>query len=290
MANKKKGIVIAAVVIAVAAVAVTVLMPYIRSGLDGVAAAKFERQDLSGVDSVRIIADCAKVDGVADSPAGVKEAARLGADGVVVDLCFREDGTPVICDDYSVAKDAPGLETLFKQLNTEGFSELRIYLHIVQLSGLDELNRLASEYNMSGRLYLTGIDADRYGMITADDTSVPFLLDYTPTQQDLKDAENGTAAVPDCVKEYGAAGVIVPYDAAGEALISAYNDLGLTVVYSGLSGATEVCEALLDGAQNIYVDDARSVRRLLDRWIEKMRERNSSSVEESINNLSTTNK
>lgn len=288
MANKKKGIVIAAVVIVAAAVALTVLMPYIRSGLDGFAAARFERQDLSGVDSVRIIADCAKVDGIADSPAGVKESARLGADGVVVDLCFREDGTPVICDDYSLVKEAPVLEALFKQLNTEGFSELRIYLRIVQLSGLDELNRLASEYNMSGRLYLTGIDADRYGMITADDTSVPFLLDYTPTKQDLEDAENGTAAVPGCVKEYGAAGVVVPYDAAGEALISAYNDLGLTVVYSGLSGTTEVCEALLDGAQNIYVDDARSVRRLLDRWIEKMRERNSSSVEESINNLSTT--
>lgn len=288
MAIKKKGIVAAAVIIAVAAVAVTVLMPYIRSGIDGVAAAKFVRQDLDGVDSVRIIADCVKVDGVSDSPAGVKEAARLGADGVVVDLCFREDGTPVVCDDYSRSGEAPELEALFKQMNTEVFSELRLYLHIVQLSGLDELNRLAAEYDMSGRLYLTGIDADRYGMITADDTSVPFLLDYTPSQQELKDAEKGAAAVPDCVKKYGAAGIVVPYDAAGEDLISAYNDLGLTVVYSGLSGVSRVCEALLDGAQNIYVDDARSVRRLLDNWIEKMRERNSSSVEESINNLSTT--
>jgi hypothetical protein len=287
---RKKGLIAVSVSIVAAVILLIILSPFIRSGINGAMVKKYTDQDLKSVDNINIIGHCVTVDGLDNSVAGVKEAVRLGADAVVVDICFLTDGTPVMCSDYSNVNSSPLLEDLFKAMNEDTYLKLTLYLNIVQLSSLSVINKLAVQYSILDRIFLIGIDSDRYGMITNDDTIIPLLLDYSPTTEDLNNAKNNSVSAPQCISEYGASGLIIESKNISSELIAAYNDLGITVIVDKFSSSSSVCKALISGADKVYVNDISETRKILDSWIEKMQQRNESSVEQSINNLSTTKK
>ena len=157
MKNKKRSITVITVVAVVIAIVLAVLSPFISDGFDRLAARRYIGQDIKNVDNIVLIGECPEVDGKAQSVAGVKEAVRLGADAVKVDLCFRSDGTPVITDRYENNAEADTVEELFNEMNGDKYKDVTVYLNIIQLSSLTELNRLAVKYDMVGRAYLIGI-------------------------------------------------------------------------------------------------------------------------------------
>ena len=124
------------------------------------------KEDIKNVDNISLISRCSEIGGKKNSVAGVKESVRLGANAVIVDLCFRKDGTPVITDNYSNADSAETVEELFKAMSEDKFRKIGIYLNIVQLSDISKLNTLAVSYNMLDRLFLIGFDSERYDIIS----------------------------------------------------------------------------------------------------------------------------
>ena len=173
MKAEKKGIVIISAVIAIAVVTTIILIPLLRHN----SVSGYMKEDIKNVDNISLISRCSEIGGKKNSVAGVKESVRLGANAVIVDLCFRKDGTPVITDNYSNADSAETVEELFKAMSENKFRKIGIYLNIVQLSDISKLNTLAVSYNMLDRLFLIGIDSDRYDLISSDDTIIPILLD-----------------------------------------------------------------------------------------------------------------
>ncbi len=282
MKKKKSGILIAAVSIIVCAVLVAMLSPFIKSGVDSLTAKKYIAEDLKNVDSITLIAHSSEVDGNRNSVAGVKEAVRLGADAVVVDLCFRANGTPVMTDNYESNTSAPTVETLFTAMNEKKYEDVKIYFNIVQLSTLSEFNRLAVEYNMTGRIYLFGIDKSRYGLISSDDTIAPFLLKYKITEDDKKLIKTDTFSVPECIAQYGASGLELDASDASLEVIKAFDDFGVPFIVSNVSSVKDLCTALLNGANSIYVEDIEKSADILDGWIKAMQERNRSEIEQSL--------
>lgn len=285
MKSKKRGIFIACIVIVVIAVLFAVFYPFIADGLGIITANRYIGQDLKNVDNIVLIAECPEVDGVSQSISGIKEAVRLGADAVKVDLCFRTDGTPVITDKYENNADADTVEDLFIGMNEEKYRDIRIYFNIVQLSSLTELNRLTVKYNMVDRIYLMGIDESHYGLVTSDSTIVPFLLKYDFTQEDIRSIEEGLFSAPDCIAEYGAGGLEIDCRFATEQIVTTLDDFGIPFIVSGIGSLEDLCKALLSGATHVVVDDIRMSADMLNDWIDAMRERHSISVEQSIKEL-----
>lgn len=280
--TEKKRIVVVSTIVLVAVIAAAIFIPYFRNK----SVSGCMKEDLKNVDNVSLIAHCAEIDGKKDSVAGVKESVRLGANAVIVDLCFRKDGTPVMTDDYSSADSAETVEQLFKAMNDDKYNKTIIYLNIVQLGEMTELNTLAVEYGMLDRLFLTGIDSDRYDLIKSDDTIVPLLLDYTFNSDELSSMNDGSFKKPDILEEKGATGFVINASQISPELVEVLHDYGIYFMADGIDGVSEMCEILLDGTENVTVSDIAKAKETLDKWTEKMQERYKASVEKSIKELS----
>lgn len=278
---------IAAVTIAVIAVLLAVFSKRIINAVGDIKAAEYTASDLNNVDNIVLLTHCAEVDGRKNSVAGVKEAVRLGADAVAVDLCFRQDGTPVITDDYSEVGSAPLLEDLFRAMTDKKYSDVKVFLNIVQLSDMSELNRLAVDFDLVSRLFIVGIDTDHYGLITGDDTIIPFYLDYKFKSEELKEIEKGTFAIPEVLSQYGATGFVIEASDSSVAVIGALDDYGIPCIVKEIKNNSQLAEALIDNAQTVWVDDIEGSSVFLDGWISEMQERYESLVEASLNALST---
>lgn len=282
MKNKKRGILVACAVITALAITPAVLSPLIYDAFGVAAVRKYIGQDIKNVDNIVLVAECPETDGKTQSVAGVKEAVRLGADAVRVNLCFRSDDTPVITDRYENNAQADTVEELFAAMNEEKYKDVRIYLNIVQLSSLTELNSLAVKYNMIGRVYLIGIDESHYGLVTSDSTIVPFLLKYNFTQEDLQNIADGKFSAPECIAKYGASGLEIDEKFATEEIVSTLDNFGIPFIVSGVDSVDSYCKVLVSGAATVIVDDIKKSSDILDSWIEVMRERHSSSVEQLV--------
>lgn len=290
MKTKKKGIVVSAVIIALSAVLLAVFSPYLIQFKDNAGACRYMDTDLQNVDNIVLIAHCAKVEGQSNSVAGFKESLRQGADAVVVDLCFKPDGTPVITDDYGKVNSAPLLEKLFKTMNEEKYAETCVFLNIVQLSNFSVLNKLVVDYDLAARLTIIGIDEERYELARAEDTIVPVYLNYKITTDDLSAIDDGTFEAPYVIDKYGADGIVINYSDCRKKVVDALDDFGIPTVVSSVDTGSHFCSALSDNAKLVYVKNAEKSRKLLDRWIHAMQDRYQSSVEKSLEDLSRKNK
>ena len=285
MKNKKRLILIICLSVLALLAAVAISVPLIRNAVEDSRIRGYLSQDLGNVDNIVLISRCAEIDGKSNSVAGVKEAVRLGADGVIVDLCFRKDGTPVITDDYGESGSATTLEELFVQMNSDKYKDILIYLNIVQLSEMNKLNSIAVKHNMVGRTFITGIDEEHYGLINSDSTILPFLLDYELTDEDKSAIADGTFSAPECISEYGASGLVISAEDATPETVKTLNDFGIPFIISATDSEEKYCEVLLNGASSVCVSDIKRASQILDDWIVSMQERHSLSVEQSLADL-----
>lgn len=288
MKTKKKGIIAAAVIIVAVAVLLTVFSSPVINTAGNLNASKFTSADLANVDNIVLLAHCSEVDGNSNSVAGFKEAVRLGADAVAVDLCFSEDGTPIMTDSYENVGNAPLLEDLFKAMADKKYSKTKLFLNIVQLSDLTKLNKLASDYNVAARTVIIGIDEHHYGLITSADSMIPFYLDYKLSSSDVNKIEKGEFSVPEVIEKYGASGLVIDYSQCSENVIETLDGFGIPVIVSPVANNTQLSKALIAGAQIVWVDNVQRSRGFLDGWIKEMQKRYESSVEQSLKRLSTT--
>lgn len=282
MKVEKKGILVTSAVLIIAVVATIILIPLLKHN----SASGYMKDDLKNVDNISLISHCTEIDGKKNSVAGVKESVRLGANAVIVDLCFRKDGTPVLTENYSNADSAETVDRLFQAMNDEKFKKTVIYLNIVQLSDISKLNTLAVDYNMLDRLFLTGIDSDRYDLIDSDDTIIPLLLDYRFSAQELSSIGDGSFKKPTILEEKGAVGIVADKSQISADLVEVLNDYGIIFVADGIENTAEMCEALINGTDNVIVPNIEKAKDVLNKWTEKMQERYQASVDKSIKELS----
>ena len=290
MKTKKKGVAAAAVIIVVSAILLVVFSPYLLSFKDNAAARRYMDTDLQNVDNIVLLAHCVEIEGQSNSVAGFKESLRQGADAVVVDLCFKPDGTPVMTDDYGKINSAPLLEKLFKTMNEEKYAESRVFLNIIQLSNFSVLNKLVVDYNLAARLTIIGIDEKHYELVRSEDTIVPLYLNYKITADDLSAIDDGTFEAPYVIDKYGADGIVISYSDCSEKAIEALDDYGIPAVVGSVDTASQFCSVLSDNAKMVYVKNAENSRNILDSWITAMQDRYQSSVEKSLEELSKKNK
>ncbi len=285
MKNKKRRILIICIAIIILITATVIAVPIIRNAVENSQIREYTSQNLKNVDNVVLISHCIEVDEKTNSIAGVKEAVRLGADAVIVDLCFRNDGTPVITDNYEERDSATTVEELFLEMNADKYKDTVIYLNIVQLSQMNKLNNIAVKHNMLSRTFLIGIDEEHYGLIDSDSTILPFLLDYKLTDEDNATIADGTFSAPECIARYGASGIVIDAEYATEETVSTLNDFGIPFIVSGIDSVEEYCVSLINGAAYVHVSNIEKSADILGEWTISMQERHSSSVEQSLADL-----
>lgn len=232
-------------------------------------------QKIETYGKINIVSDAALIDGEKNTIAGVKEAFRLGAETITLDLCFNENDVPVICDDYdSIKKDTLKLEEVFKLLKDEKYSDLRINLRLRQLGSLNKFNDLLKKYKMSGRVIISGINKNRYSLISGSSTAAGVFFDYVPSKN-RKDALNEIIALK---KEYNIAGVIISCKDITQELVETLNQRGITFIIGKTDTELDMYAVLSSGANNIETSAPEKLKDVYSLWKERTRDSVNKSV------------
>lgn len=262
MADKKKAI-ISVLVIAAIIIALAVSVHLINSIRTGRMIEQYTQNNLELYSELNVISDCANVDGNPYSLAGIKEAVRLGVDTVTLDLCFKSDGTPVITDDYTnISGNTLKAEDVFILLNEDEYNHININFRLRQLSSLSFFNRLINEYDVSKRVILSGIDADRYSLISGTDTPAKVYFDYIPSDT----VEYSVSSVNSLISDYNLGGVIIEAEYATKELVDALSQKGISYIISSVDKELDMYCVMSYGAYAIETDSPSQLKEAYNSW------------------------
>ncbi|MBQ8783213.1 MAG: hypothetical protein IJZ57_05530 [Clostridia bacterium] len=261
--KNKKSAVIAAAVVCLVAVVLVLIIPAITKSQQNKLIEQYTESNLELYAELNVITDSVSVDGNAHSLAGIKEAVRLGADTVTVDLCFTPDGTPVIDDDYTDITDSTlKAEEIFKLMSEENYKDININFRLRQLTSLSEFNRLVAEYDVSKRVIITGIDSNRYSLISGTDTPVKVYFDFEPADT----AESSVESVLRLMTDYSLGGIVIEAKDASKELIDALSQKGVPYIISNVDKEVEMYCVMSYGAYAIDTDSPQFLKEAHNSW------------------------
>ncbi len=279
MTHKKRSVTIICVALAVV-IAVCVATPLIINADRNKKIEQYTQQNLDLYSELNVISDCAVVDKKPYSLAGIKEAVRLGADTVTLDLCFNSDGTPVVSDDYStISEDSLLVRDVFDLITSEEYSDIRINFRLRQLITLSVFNQLVSEYDVSKRVIVSGINQNRYSLISGTDTAAKVYFDYIPSG----DLKSDIQSVATLVSDYSLAGVVISSADISKELTDALSQNGISYIISSVDKEIDLYKVMSYGAYNIETDSPDTLKEAHSSWRELTLQRIDKSISDELN-------
>ncbi len=271
--GNKKIILPAAAVLAV--IVFIIVFFSLKSKKDNAQIDGYLNQKIETYGKINIVSDAVLIDGEKNTIAGIKEAFRLGAETVTLDLCFNEKDVPVICDDYGdISKETLRLEKVLKLLNDEKYSDLKLNLRLRQLGSLTKFNSLLKKYKAGGRVIISGINKNKYSLISGDATSAGVFFDYVP-KKDRTDSLNEILALK---KEYNIAGVIIDSGDITQELVETLNQRGITFIIGKTDKEIDMYSVLGSGANNIETSSPEKLMEVYSLWMERTRDGEDKSI------------
>ena len=278
--KQKKGMVIAVAIVCTISVAAFFIVPYLVDAHRNKMIEQYTQNNIELYSELNVISDCATIDDNLHSLAGIKEAFRLGADTVTVDLCFCVDGTPVVIDDYSDINDNTlRAEKIFELLNTDGYKHAKLNFRLRQLSSLSEFNRLVNEYDLSKRIMISGIDADRYSLISGTDTPAKVYFDFEPSD-DIEESVNAATAL---VSEHNLSGIIINFDEASSELIDTLSQKGISYIVRSVDKESDMYLMMSYGVYAIETNHPDMLKDAYTGWQEITLKRLNATVMDELN-------
>ncbi len=238
----------------------------------------YQQENLELYGELNIISDSRPVDGNPHSLSGFKEAVRLGANTVTLDLCFKRDGTPVITDSFDdINESTLSAEEIFKLMQDENYSDINVNFRLNQLGSLSTFNSLITRYGMENRVIISGIDKNRYSLIHGTDTPAELYFDYTPCD----DIEETVNEVNSLVADYGISGVIIN-DASAE-LVDTFCRKGISFIVSDIDSESDIYKALSFGAYNLQTKNPQELKDIYTLWHNETLDRIDASILDELN-------
>ena len=276
MKPKLKGVIIAFIIVIILAGAAALIFHQISIKKENAAEAEYLKKNLPPYSSINIISDFKEKDN--NTLTAFKEAVREGADIVTLDLCFNDAGDPMICSDYSkITDNTLPLSELFIVMNTDEYKNIRLNLRLRQLGSLESFNKLVSENDMSGRIILSGIDKERYGIIHGDKIAADLFYYYKPQ----KETEKSTEEISRLIADYGIEGVIIEYKDISAELAESLNNTGISFIVGGINKKSDMFKAVDMGISLIQTQNTAQLKEIYTKW----KEATVSNIDEEINKI-----
>ena len=273
MNPKLKGVILAFIIVIIAG-AGALIFHQISIRKENAAEAEYLKKNLPSYSSITIISDFKEKDN--NTLTAFKEAVRTGADIVTLDLCFNDAGDPMICSDYSkITDNTLPLSELFRVINTDEYKNIRLNLRLRQLGSLETFNKLISENAMSGRVILSGIDKERYGIIQGDKIAADLFYRYKPQ----KDIDKTIEEIRQLFAEDGIDGVIIDYKDISAELADSLNNSGMSFIVSGVNKKSDMFKAVDMGISLIQTQDTAQLKDIYTKW----KEATVNNIDEEIN-------
>lgn len=235
----------------------------------------FLSQNLELYDDFSVVSPSAEVDKDRCTVASFKESVRLGANTVVLDTCFDSDNVPVICESYDkISSDSLKVEEIAKLLTEDTYKDIKLCLNIKQLGSLSVLNTIISEYSIADRVIICGIDEERYGLISGNDTFAKVYFNYKPADIASRSLEE----INNLKSEYNISGVIINYKNISEELLKLLTENSVPYIIYGINDELDMYKALSMGIPVIETDNPKLLNEIYEKWRNENQNRIDSSV------------
>lgn len=197
----------------------------------------------------------------------VKTAFDNGANCAEVDIVFSEDGTPYICDEAGeiTERDAMPLEYLLHLIDTTSdYDGCSLNLHLKDAGNLSMIDKLADKYNMTERIFYTGVEINQAQYISSQ-SKIGFYLDYELDRKKSDDTDYIQQVYLDIIN-CSAVGINCDVDGFSENLGNVLKENWLKISFKDVDEKLEMYKALSFSPDQIITPTPQETRELADEW------------------------
>ena len=196
----------------------------------------------------------------ANSLESVREAIEWGAQIVEFDVSFRPSGTAVIIHNGNPTEKMGVL--LEDALKIVADSETcKINLDLKSTANVAEVDRLVNKYNLSARVFYTGVFADWVDAVKSS-SDIPYYLNHSITKEEASD-KNAALAVVKKAKELGAFGINSNFRGASKLFVDTMHENGLLVSLWTANNADDMVKCIELKPDNITTKKPNMLKALL---------------------------
>ncbi|MBP3329512.1 MAG: hypothetical protein J6L89_01635 [Clostridia bacterium] len=199
----------------------------------------------------------------------VKTAVGSDADGIEVDVCFSEDGTPYVAESAEdIGSNTMPVEYLVSYLSEEAANDniRRHYInfHLQDAANLEELSKIITDYQMEEYCFFTGVNANQAKYVRTS-SSIGFYLDYEIDKSKINNPEYCSLVVNE-VSQSGAIGINCDYDNFSDILSIMLKENWLKISFTGVENELDAIKALQYSPNQIIASNPEQVRSILIEW------------------------
>ena len=158
----------------------------------------------------------------------IRAGATAGADIVEIDLHFLSDGTPVLKHDAPKASEAdtlPRLDSAFELLSS---LDIKMNVDVKSTNNLAEVVVLAQKWQVTDKIFFTGIREEDIAAVKKYAPSVPYYLNVNVDKRQSTNPAYIKTLI-DKVRTNGAVGLNANFRSCSKELIEAFRAEGIPV-------------------------------------------------------------
>jgi glycerophosphoryl diester phosphodiesterase len=223
----------------------------------------YEEMRLVVMEDFTITAHTGAFDTAENSLDSVEQAVKNNVDVFEIDVRQRPNGTLVMSHDV-VALNSSGveLEDAFKKLKD---TSITLNLDIKETRTLESLNKLLKKYELSDRVFFTGIESYQAEDVSSACPDIPFYINCKPSRIKIF-SDDYQQKIIDLMESTGAIGVNCNYKYASRTLADLLHNNGYKLSIWTADTEMQMKRALICRPDNITTKNYDQLIYVMDNW------------------------
>ena len=268
--TKRKLVVISAVLSAVI-LALFVLLIVLISGYNDneIEAKKYdivsiarnlnEKNAATTAKKIAVIAKSGSLKQEKNSYLEVKTAIKNGLDGILLDVSFRKDGTPVLAENFNaVTKDSPELEKIFELAQSGDF---KLILNMGEVSDMAGVRKLIDKFSLKNNVMILADDEVKLAEVRRHLSGCKVCAKLQEDGFSFNDTDELRSKLL-TIRQSGATYIALKPDLIDKDFVKTCNSIHMGIMVYGADTNASLQNSLsfaIDGLITDYPDDVNSI-------------------------------
>ena len=223
----------------------------------------YDERKLTFVDGFTITAHTGAFHTTDNTIESVKVCIENNVDILEIDIRQRPDSTVVMGHDIIVTNnDGTPVEEVFKLMQDV---DIKINLDIKETKVLKKLHKLIFDYNMQGKVFLTGIEPHQTDTVKKDCPDIDYYINYVPSRFKIF-SEDYQQKILRILEETGAIGINCNHANSSATLSNLLHNNGYKLSVWTVDKERNIKRALVNKSDNITTHYPDKVQHVIDNW------------------------
>jgi len=268
--SKRKLIIISTILSAVVLALFVLLIVLLSNQSDGIKAEKYdvgsivrnlnEKNVSVTAKNISVIAESESLKQGKNTYLSVKSAVKNNLDGIMLDVAFRNDGTPVLAENFNDVKDnSTELKKVFELIKGTSF---KLVLNMGEVSDMNNIRELIDSYDMKGNVMIMVDDEVKMIAVKRNLSNYKVCIEFNEDGIDFKNSDEMRSKAF-AAKKSGASYIAVKPEYLTKEFIGACNSCHVGAVAYGANTNSSVQKALSEEIDVFITDCPNDVKNII---------------------------